>query len=136
MRELLDILKLFVEWKGQCKGKGGAVKFITYQTYADLRYMVFHVACHAALYLKHDKSIKMHQRRHGTDVCEHTFSDVRSSNPKPNMQQAREGLSHASSSGQMGAGRIFRVKDRGNSGTATRQADYDMVMEPMRKKRK
>jgi len=89
-----------------------------------------------ALYLKDDKSIKMHQRRHGTDVCEHTFSDVRSSNPKPNMQQAREGLSHATSAGQMGGGRDFRVRDRGNSGTATRQEDYDMMMEPMKKKRK
>ena len=112
------------------------MKFITYQTYADLRYMVFHVACHATLYLKHDKSIKMYQRRHGTDVCEHTFSDVRSFNPKPNMQQGREGLSHATSAGQVGVGRLFRVKDKGNSGSAARQEDYNAAMEPMKKKRK
>ena len=118
------------------QGQGGAVKFITHQTYTDLRYMVFQVACHAALYLKRDNSIRMHQRRHGTDVCEHTFSDVRSFNPKPNMQQAREGLSHATSTGEMGGGRLLRTRDRGNSGTATRQEDYDMVMAPMKKKRK
>ena len=88
------------------QGQGGTVKIITYQTYADLRYMVFHVACHVALYLKNDKNIKMRQRRHGT----------------------------VPSTGQLGCGRYFRVRDRGNSGTATRQEDYDVVMEPMREK--
>ena len=49
--ELFYILEFLVEWKSECVGKGNAVKFIAWHICEDLRYMIFHIAAHAALYL-------------------------------------------------------------------------------------
>ena len=94
--ELFDILRVFAEWQGQCKGKGNRIKFITYQIFDDLRYMVSGIAAHASLFLKEDKSNVMRQERHETYCCEHFFSKCRYINSNPNMQQQRENTSLAS----------------------------------------
>ena len=93
--ELFGILRIFESWKKQTKGK--PTRFITWQTYEDLQWMVFGMAVHGRCYLKKDRSETMHQGRGGSDVCEHLFSQIRYINSNPNMQQGREGISKASS---------------------------------------
>ena len=71
VKELFDILRLFEEWRLEC-GKF-TTQFITWQTYQDLKWMVFGVACMAAKYLKEDESIEIDTGRSGSDVMEHLF---------------------------------------------------------------
>ena len=128
--ELFDILRVFAEWRGQCKGKGNSSKFITYQTFDDLRYMVFGIAAHASLFLKDDKSNVMRQERHGTDCCEHFFSKCRYINSNPTMQQQRENASLASSGLGMDS-EAFRPNNKGNSGTANSDVTFADLMVPL-----
>ena len=47
--KIFDVLCIFVEWQGKYKGKGNIIKFITYKTYDDLRYMVFGISTRVSL---------------------------------------------------------------------------------------
>ena len=98
--------------------------------------MIFHIAAHAALYLNDDRSVVMHQRRSGTDVCEHLFSKMRSINTKPNMQQARETCSKVTSTGSTATASMFGKKRKGNSDTADTEDTYAEWNRPMPKKRR
>ena len=131
INELFDILRVFVEWREQCKGKGNSIKFITYQTYDDLRYMVFGIASQACLYLDDDKSMVMRQGRSGTDYCEHFFAKVRYINSYPNMQQARECASKVSSDTGMYSD-VFRPNNKGNSGTAISETTVKDLLAPLK----
>ena len=97
--------------------------------------MIFHIAAHAALYLNEDGSIVMHQRRAGTDVCEHLFAKMRRINTKPNQQQARESCSKITSTGSTATANIFGGRKTGNSGTADAEITMDELNRPMPKKR-
>ena len=129
--ELFDILRLFEEWKTECGGYTD--KFITQYTYEDLVWMVFGVAG-VAIYLKEDGSIAMHQGRHGSDVLEHLFSQIRYINCNPNMVQARECLSNVTSTNNMHTS-AFLNKSKGNSGTAPSEITAKDLMAPIHAKK-
>lgn len=118
IEELFGILRLFEEWRVEA-GKNKS-RFITYQTYEDLKWMVLGLAATAGLYLKEDRSLAMHQGRSGSDCCEHFFSRMRSRNSNPNAQQAREMASNVSSNLGM-LGDIVREVG-GNSSSAPTEA--------------
>ena len=97
--------------------------------------MVFGMAAHACCYLKEDGSETMHQGRGGSDVCEHLFSQIRYINCNPTMQQAREGVSKASS--QLGMyNQAFQNDNKGNSGTAESETTAKDLLAPVPKRRK
>ena len=89
--ELLKILKLFTEWKVECKKY--PKKFITRESYEDLCWMVFGVVGIACTYLKEDGSCKMHQGRSGTDPLEHLFCKLRSKNSNGTQLDYNQGIS-------------------------------------------
>ena len=53
--ELLGILRVFEEWKEECGGLNK--KFITRESYEDLKWLTLAVVCSASLYLKEEGSM-------------------------------------------------------------------------------
>ena len=80
MKELIEILELFSEWRAASKAKAN---FIPYQSYEDLLLLVTTLIGIASVYLKADKSRTMVQRRGGSDNCEREFGGIRERNAKP-----------------------------------------------------
>lgn len=127
--ELFDILRVFEEWK---EDTGGFTKeFITSQTYEDLVWMVFGVAGVACTYLDADESLKFHQGRSGTDICEHLFAMMRNINPNPTLQQARQCASKCS---QFVKSNLFSFKGKNNAAGAPK--DHSDFTQPLFKRSK
>ena len=76
LKELHSIMLLFYEWKNGCNTKN---EFITNETWEDLCWMVYGMEGLASKYLKKDGSLRMMQRRGGSDVCENEFAAFRQS---------------------------------------------------------
>ena len=74
INELIDIFIIFAEWK-EVAGKDKK-KFILWQSYQDLAWLVFGLIGLARTYLKEDKSRVVVQWRGGTDHCEHEFTRI------------------------------------------------------------
>ncbi|KAL7455841.1 hypothetical protein ACHAWC_008195 [Mediolabrus comicus] len=132
IKELFDILRVFEDWKKDTKGF--TYEYITRYTYEDLVWMIFGVAAIPVLYLKQDGSVKMHQGRSGSDVCEHFFAMIRYINQNPTMQQCREGASSISSDNIKS--NLFTFKGGQNAAGAEREAaDYMMPLKPSKKRK-
>lgn len=127
--ELFNILRTFEEWKEEAGGFTD--KFITQYTYEDLVWMVFGVAGVAAMNLKIDGSLKMHQGRSGTDVCENFFSRVRAKNPNPNYQHCKENTGSALASGNMNA----ILTRAGNNSSGAQVTHGELLAKPIKKKK-
>lgn len=129
--ELFSILQLFEEWK---KEAGGLTKkYITRETYEDLKWMVFGLAGLACTYLKDDNSLKLHQGRSGSDVCEHFFAKIRQINTNPTMQQCREITSKISGL-KTGSGHLFQFSSGAN--TAGQKRDHHEYFEELQRQPK
>ena len=89
LKELLEILELFAEWKTESKTK---VNFIPYQLYEDLILLCTTMIGIASTYLKVDKTRIMVQRRGGSDDCEHEFGGIREKNDKPTALDVQQGV--------------------------------------------
>lgn len=111
--ELFDVLREFEKWKKECGGLNK--KFITRQTYEDLKWLVFGIASVAGLYLKEDKSLVMDQGRLGSDTCEHFFAMIRDGNPNPDPHQADQQASHVSSTNAIMNANLFQNKRQSNA---------------------
>ena len=120
--ELFSVLQLFKEWKGEAGGFTS--KFITRETYEDLKWMVFGLAGVACTYLDEDKSKQLHQGRSGSDVCEHFFAKLRQGSPNVTLAQANQKLSKISAQGASDS-HLFMFKGKQNAaGTKRENAAY------------
>ena len=109
-------------------------KFITRETYEDMKWMVFGLAGLACTYLKDDNSLKLHQGRSGSDVvCEHFFAKIRQINTNPTMQQCREITSKISGL-KTGAGHLFQFSSGAN--TAGQKRDHHEYFEELQRQPK
>ena len=135
-KTFFSILQVFEEWKEEAGGLTN--KYITRETYEDLKWMVFGLAGLACTYLKEDKSLKLHQGRSGSDVCEHFFAKIRQVNTNPTMQQCREICSKISGQ-KLGSSHLFQFGSGANTaGTERDHSEYfeDLVRQPQKKKKK
>jgi hypothetical protein len=128
--ELLDTLRLFEEWRLEC-GRF-TTRFVTWQTYQDLKWLVLGVACMAATYLKEDKSIEMDTGRAGSDVMEHFFGATRGKNSNPDAMQADEVAGRHASTNAVIDGRMFKTRPTTNASHAN--TDYTAYTAPIPKK--
>jgi hypothetical protein len=100
VKELLDILALFAKWKGEA-GRD-TKRFIPWQSYEDLCWIVFGFVGLAQTYLSEDFTRRLVQRRGSTDVLEHLFGNIRAMASAFDCGQARrlvatgEGMRQAS----------------------------------------
>ena len=89
LKQLLEILELFSEWKAESKTKAN---FIPYQSYEDLIHLCTTMIGISTTYLKEDKSRVMVQRPGGSDDCEHEFGGIREKNDKPTALDVQQGV--------------------------------------------
>ncbi len=113
IKELFEILRLFEEWKTECGGLNK--KFVTWQTYEDLKWIVFGIASMGVLYMKEDGSVAMDQGNFGSDVCEHFYALIKGGNSNPDPMQARVGASVESSANATLEATMFRSKAKTNT---------------------
>ena len=114
--ELFDALRVFEEWKEECGGLNK--KFITRETYEDLKWLIFAVACFAALYLKTDLSNTLNQGRTGSDICEHFFALLKAGCPNPDPLMARQRASKVTAGNAVVEAHMFHTKKRTNTSGA------------------
>ena len=132
VRELFEVLKLFEQWRLECGGYNN--KFITWQTYQDLKWLVFGIAAVAALYLKDDKSITIDIGRGGSDVNEHLFSAIRDKNSNPDARQTDEVAGKYACANAVLDNNQF--KNKAGSNTAGADVDLNAYVAPLPKKQK
>ena len=81
IKELLDILELFCEWRNESKDDKSI--FLPWHTFDDLYYLVMGIVGISITYLKEDELNIFVQRRSGSDDVENEIAGIRERNPKP-----------------------------------------------------
>jgi hypothetical protein len=86
LKELIEIAKIFGEWKNE---NTGSSHFIPQSTYEDICWAVFGIVGMAKTYLFVDEKRKMNQAISGSDPCEHHFGNINDQNANANAGEMR-----------------------------------------------
>ena len=86
LTELIEIAKIFGEWKNE---NAGSSHFIPQSTYEDICWAVFGTVGMAKTYLFVDGKRKMNQAKSGSDPCEHHFGNINDQNANANAGERR-----------------------------------------------
>ena len=114
--ELREILDIFEEWRNESKENGGVYSFIPNESWEDLCWLVYGIEGVATTYLKDNKSLVMHQKNGGSDVCEHNFADTRARNQNPDTQSTNSILGRRAGLRAQMNGNEFNLRPKSNSG--------------------
>ena len=123
--ELLQIAGLFAEWKNEATD---STRFIPETSFEDLLWLCFGTIGIARTYLING-SRRFDQSRHGSDVCEHHFGNLRMKNSNPSLEEARQGTAKATAART----NAFDPRAKTNTKGAPR-SQVDELMEPLEKR--
>ena len=96
LQELLSILSKFHQWRedvGEFKNR-----FIPYQSFEDITWIIFGVVDVSVKYLNAEKSNILAQDEFGSDDTEHHFSNTWTRNPSANILDCKQASSYATAS--------------------------------------
>jgi hypothetical protein len=85
---LISVMQTFSEWHQEAKNNGESNQFVPETTYQDICWLVFGTFGLSKYYLAEDKRYQMAQDRHGSDVCENHFANIKNRNSNPTKLDA------------------------------------------------